>query len=282
MLHWSQTTSTRNTGNLKQQCKMKGTPMPLKPRVLSFDIETSPLIAYTWTEWLDGQVIEVIQDYQVLTIAWKWLGEKKIYCLGQDDFPDYKPGKINDKSLLKAFHKVLDEADIVVAHNGDQFDVKKLNARMIIQGLKPYSPVKQYDTKKAAKRIGGFTSNRIGRLASDLNVAAKGDPGGFGTWKGCMAGDPKAWAKMKKYNKQDIPPLEDLYLKFAPWDKQTPTLNILADVPDGCIRCLSRRLQSRGPGTPTKTGRRMRYVCMDCGKWQQGRQLLKSDVLYTN
>jgi hypothetical protein len=260
---------------------MKGTPMP-KKKVLSFDIETSPLIAYTWTEWLDGQVIEVIQDYQILTIAWKWLGEKTIHCLGQDDFPDYKPGTINDKSLLKAFREVLNDADVVVAHNGDQFDVKKLNARMIIQGLAPYSPVKQYDTKKAAKRIGGFTSNRLGRLAKDLNVASKGDPGGFGTWKGCMAGDPKAWAKMKKYNRQDIPPLEDLYVKFAPWDKQSPSLNVLEDRPDACPNCLGTHIQARGLSTPTKTGRKQRYVCMDCGKWLQGRKTVQSGVQFVS
>lgn len=258
----------------------KATPMAQKPRVLFYDIETSPLICYTWTEWIDGQVIEVIQDYQILTIAWKWLGEKKIHCIGQDDFPDYKPGQISDKSLLKAFKKVLDEADVIVAHNGDRFDVKKLNARMIINGMQPYSPVKQYDTKKAAKRIGGFTSNRLGRLAKDLNVAAKGDPGGFTTWKSCLAGDPKAWAKMKKYNKQDIPPLEDLYIKLSPWDKQSPSLNIIADRPAACPNCLSNHIQARGYTTPTKTGRKRRYVCMACGKWLQGRKTVKSDVQF--
>ena len=251
-----------------------------KPRVLFYDIETSPIIAYTWTEWVDGQVIETIEDYQILTVAWKWLGEKKVYCIGQDDFPDYKPGKINDKSVLKAFRKILDEADVTVGHNSDQFDMKKLRARMIIQGLQPYSPVKQYDTKKAAKRIGGFTSNRLGRLAKDLDVAAKGDPGGFATWKGCMAGDPKSWAKMKRYNKQDIPPLEDLYVKFAPWDTQAPALHILADRPDSCPNCLSPHIQARGLSTPTKTGRRQRYVCMNCGKWLQGRQTIKSNVQF--
>lgn len=254
--------------------KMKNT-----PKVLIFDIETSPLIGYTWGEW-QQDVIKLLQDFQVLTIAWKWLGEKKIHCLGQDDFKDYKPGKINDRSLLQAFHPIISEADVVVAHNGDQFDVKKLNARMIVQGLKPYSPVKQYDTKKAAKRIGGFTSNRLGRLASDMDVARKGDPGGFGTWEGCLAGDPKAWAKMKKYNKLDLPPLEDIYKVLAPWDKQSPALNVIADRPESCPNCLSDKIQSRGLSTPTKVGRKRRYQCTNCGKWLQGRKTIQSGVQY--
>lgn len=257
--------------------------MPNKhPRVLFWDIETSPLITYTWDEWLNGQVIKTIQDYQILTIAWKWLGESKIYCKGQDDYKDYKPGRINDKSLLEDFWNVINEADIVVAHNGDNFDIKKLNARMIIHGLKPYSPVKQYDTKKAAKRVGGFTSNRLGRLAQDFDVAPKGSPGGFETWEGILAGDPKSWAKMKKYNKQDIPPLEDIYKVLAPWDRQSPALNAYYVRPDACINCLGTHLESRGRSAPTKTGvRKPRFVCLDCGKWQYGRISEKYDIKFT-
>jgi hypothetical protein len=254
-----------------------------KPKVLFFDIETSYVITeeYKWGIW-DERPIEqhIVQDWQVLTIAWKWLGETKIHVLGQDDFPDYKPGKINDKSLLKAFWHILNEADVAVAHHGDPFDFKKLRARMVIQGLKPYSPLKQYDTKKAYKRVGAFTSNKLANLSKDTGGHAKGDPGGFGTWKGCLAGVPKAWAHMKRYNKLDIPPLEDLYLTIIPWDPQAPALHILADKPKACPSCLGGRIQSRGLTQPTKTGRRRRFVCMSCGKWLQGRSTFKSDVQY--
>jgi hypothetical protein len=256
-----------------------------KPKVLFYDLETSYIITeeYKWGIW-DERPIEqhVIQDWQVLTIAWKWLGEKKIYCLGQDDYPDYVPGKINDKSLLESFWDVIQEADVIVAHNGDQFDAKKLRTRMIIQGLQPYSPTKQYDTKKAYKRVGAFTSNKLIHLATDTGSAAKGDPGGFKTWKGCVAGEPKAWAHMKKYNKQDIPPLEGLYTTIVPWDPQAPSLNVLADKPNSCTVCLGTSVIMRGLTAPTKSGtRRHRYVCTNptCGKWMQGRTIIRSEPL---
>lgn len=254
-----------------------------KPKVLFFDIETSYIITeeYKWGIW-DERPIEqhIVQDWQVLTIAWKWLGEKKIHCLGQDDFPDYVPGKINDLSLLKEFWKILDEADVAVAHHGDPFDFKKLNARMLIQKLPPYSPIRQYDTKKAYKRVGAFTSNKLANLATDTGSAAKGDPGGFKTWKGCVAGDPKAWAHMKRYNKFDIPPLEGIYNEITPWDRQSPSLNILAGKPAACPNCLSDKIQRRGLTIPSKTGRKQRFKCTNCNKWLQGRTTIQSGVQY--
>ena len=259
--------------------------MKNKPRVLFFDIETSYIITreYKWGIW-DERAIEqeIVQDWQILTIAWRWLGEKKIHCLGQDDFDDYKAGKINDLSLLKYFHKVIDEADIVVAHHGDPFDIKKLNTRMIINKIPPYSPTKQYDTKKAYKRVGAFTSNKLANLSKDTGGNPKGDPGGFKTWKGCVAGDPKAWSHMKKYNKLDIPPLEDIYHEITPWDKQSPALNIYNEDLDSCTNCLGTNIQKRGFASPTKTGRKRKYQCQDCFKWMYGRTTFKSDVMYTN
>lgn len=239
------------------------------PRGLVWDIETSPLIAYTWGMYEDS-VIEVIEDYQILSVAWQWVGEKRVHVRGQDDFDDYIPGINNDKSIVTFIRDLLDECDFEVAHNGDQFDVKKVNARMIIHGLTPPSPYKQIDTKKIAKRVGNFTSNRLKHLADQLQVNQKGDPGGFGTWKGCLAGDPKAWKQMKKYNKQDIPPLMDLYMKFRPWDTQAYPMNIALELPDGCHSCGSLNLIKQGIRR-SKTNSYQQYRCLDCGSWSRAR-----------
>lgn len=249
-------------------------------KVLVYDIETSPIIGYTWGTW-QQDVIKVKEDWQILSVAWKWLGERKVTVLGQDDFPDYKPGVNNDKSLVEFIHGLFDTADIVIAHNGDSFDQKKCQARMIIHGMAPPSPYKQLDTKKIAKRYAAFTSNRLGHLADDLKVAQKGSPGGFDTWLGCMAGDPKAWAKMKKYNKQDIPPLEDIYIKLRPWISNHPGINILKDRPNACPKCGQGPLQARGY-TTTKTGKKQRFQCQKCWGWSQGRTLIKSLNTYVN
>jgi hypothetical protein len=248
-------------------------------KILIYDLETSPIIGYTWGIW-QQDVIKVKEDWQILSVAWKWLGEKKVNVVGQDDFADYQPGINDDTNVVEYIHGLFDTADIVIAHNGDSFDQKKAQARMIIRGMAPPSPYKQIDTKKVAKRYAAFTSNKLKDLAQDFNVSLKGDPGGFDTWLGCLAGDPKAWARMKRYNKQDIPPLEDIYLKLRPWIDNHPSMGVLNNKPDACPKCGGGPLQSRGLTAPTKVGRKQRFQCTSCWGWSQGRTVEQTHNLY--
>lgn len=242
-----------------------------KAKVLFYDIETSPIIGYTWGVW-QQDVVAIKEDWQILTVAWKWLGDSKVHCIGQDDFPNYKPGVNNDIEVVKQIHKLFDEADIVIAHNGNSFDQPKCQARMMVHGLTPPSPYKQIDTKRLAKRYAAFTRNNLKWLAKDLNVAQKGDAGGFETWEGCLAGDPKAWRKMKRYNKQDIPPLEDIYKKLAPWMTNHPNMARITNMPEACPNCMAvGKLQSRGTRV-TNVSRFFRYQCQACGHWCSSRK----------
>lgn len=241
--------------------------MEREARVLIYDIETSPIIGYTWGVW-DTNVIEIIDDYQILTVAWKWLGEKTVHCIGQDDMKGYKPGVNNDKEVVKKIHELMDEADIVVAHNGNSFDQKKVQARMMIHKMRPPSPYKQIDTKLIAKRYAAFTRNNLKWLNKDLKLDnQKGDPGGFETWQGCLAGDKKAWKRMKKYNKGDITSLEDLYLEFLPWVTNHPNMARIKNLPDACPKCgVPGKMQSRGTRV-TNASKFLRYQCQACGGW---------------
>jgi len=253
------------------------------PRVLIYDIETSPLIGYTWGIW-EQNVIKIKEDWKILTIAWKWLGESKVHVIGQDDFPDYKPGVNNDFMIACKLRELLDEADITMAHNGDQFDIKRVMTRIIVHQIPPPSPTIQMDTKKIFKRLGAFTSNRLKDLAKDLQVHQKGDPGGFETWEGCLAGDPKAWAHMKRYNKQDIPPLEDIYIKVRPYMQNHPAMNLGAGQEEACPKCGEGPMQKRGTIKRAKSTTYQRYQCQACGGWSQSRTAIKTltKVAYVN
>lgn len=234
-----------------------------KARILIYDIETSPIVGYTWGVW-QTDVIEILHDWQILSVAWKWYGERKVHVVGQDDFKDYKPGELNDFKVVEKIHELFTEADIVVAHNGNQFDQKKSQARMMIHGMLPPSPYKQIDTKLIAKRYGAFTRNNLKHLANDLQVSRKGEAGGFATWQGCLAGNSKSWKQMKKYNKQDIPPLEDLYTHFRPWITNHPNIARITNRPEACPKCGSEKWESAGWRT-TNVTRYRRYRCVGCG-----------------
>lgn len=242
-----------------------------KPKILYYDIETTPLISYTWDRYLDGPVIGVKQDWQLLCISWKWEGEK-VQVKGRIDYKDK-----SDKTLTSLLWDLLNEADIVITHNGDSFDNKKAAAKFIEHGLIPPADYSSIDTCKAAKRFFKFSSNRLNELGVLLGLGKKVETGGFSLWLDCIAGIPKAWALMKKYNKQDVLLLEKVYKKLRPYITNHPNLAHISGKPSACPTCQSTNLQSNGVRR-TKTLSYTRYRCMDCGSSCRARTNIKDSV----
>ena len=204
----------------------------------------------------------------MLSFAYKWLGERQVKAFALPDFKGYKAGSENDEQLVKALWKLFDEADVLIAHNGDQFDIKKANARFAYYNLPPPSPYKTIDTKKVAKKYFNFTSNKLDDLGAYFGFGRKMVHTGFDLWKRCMAGDLKAWKKMVAYNKRDVVLLEKIYLHLRPWIQGHPNTAVLKGV-SGCPNCGGTHLQKRGTGI-NKTGTYIRYQCIDCAAWSHG------------
>ena len=173
--------------------------------------------------------------------------------------------EIDDSKIVKDIHKLLDETQIVIAHNGDSFDVKKINSRFLVHKLPPPSPYKTIDTLKIAHSTFGFDQNTLKFLSNTLGVGDKMEAGGYPLWKGCMYGDKKAWAKMKKYSRQDVLSLEGVYKKFRPWAKSHPILGMYGDI-EACPKCGVAALQNRGFAV-NKTTKYQRVQCTSCGAW---------------
>jgi hypothetical protein len=238
------------------------------PRVLIFDLETSPNIAYTWGKY-DQDVIEFIQERMIISMAWKFLGEKKVQSISIPDFYGYKKQVVlKNRKLIQKIHKLFMMADVLVAQNGDNFDVKMANSEFVQYGLKPPPNHKTVDTLKIAKKKFRFNSNKLDHMAKRLGIGGKVETGGFKLWEGCLAGNKSAWAKMIRYNKRDVAILEKLYIKFAPWAGQHPNMNAF-DFKRGCVVCKSTSVRKNG-FTITVNGKRQRYQCRDCGKWMCG------------
>ena len=173
---------------------------------------------------------------------------------------------------------LLDKADVVIAHNGDSFDIKKTNTRFAIHGMKPPSPYKSIDTKKLAKKYFKFDSNKLDDLGMYLSVGKKLSAGGFATWKGCMQGDKKSWKRMVDYNKQDVVLLEKVYLALRPWMTNHPNINILDERLGACPTCGSDKVQKRGWAI-TPVNRKQRYHCQNCGRWSMGRSEKNTGII---
>lgn len=244
--------------------------MPIKPgpRILTLDIETSPLAVYTWGIWeQDVGLNQIESDWTILSFSAKWLGDRKVIY---HDTGGRGPAKVrDDRALLEKLWALLDEADIVVTQNGVSFDAKKINARLITHGFKPYSPIRHIDTKLVAKRFFAFTSNKLEFMSAALTptkrkLAHKKFPG-FELWTACLKDNPAAWAEMKAYNIRDTVATEALYLKMRPWIDGHPNVAAYSDsVTPACPKCGSGKVQKNGLRT-TQTGRYGRYRCLDCG-----------------
>ena len=238
------------------------------PRILCFDIETAACTGRFWSRPWETSIVRIVSDWSLISWSAKWLYGKqttKALC----DYPGYKPGNMDDRALVKDLYDLIEQADIIVAHNGDRFDVTRSNARFIVHGFDPIRK-KSVDTKKLAKKYFGFTSNKLDDIARLFNLGTK-IPIHYEIWEGCEAGDAKAWAKMKKYNAHDTRLLERVYLKFRPWDAGHPNLNVIAGRDtQGCPSCGSTDYQKRGFNYTT-TGRRPEFKCKSCGRRYTGK-----------
>jgi hypothetical protein len=246
-----------------------------KPKILTLDIETAPLESYTWGIWEQNVGLDQIKtEWSILSYAAKWIDSKKV--IYQDTGGRGAAKVRDDKKLLDGVWTLLDEADIVVAQNGVRFDIKKLNARLIMNGFGPYSPIRVIDTLQAAKKHFGFTSNKLEWQSKYLTDSPKSKHKkfpGFELWAECLLDNPEAWAEMAKYNKQDIIATEKLYLKLRPWIANHPNMGTYHDGKGTCPSCDSPNIQKAGIRV-LQLGRYQRYHCRDCGAWSRGKQLL--------
>lgn len=236
-------------------------------RILFYDVETFPNIAYTWGKY-DQNVIRFKQETCIATFAAKW-ATGPVIAKALPDYEHYVPGSYDDKELVQDLWKLFDEADIVVAHNGKSFDTKVAQGRFIFHGLVPPAPFKQVDTKDMVKSVARFNSNKLDDLGHLLGFGQKIKTD-FDLWEGCINGDKKCWKQMVEYNKKDVLLLEKLYTSLLPWTKH-PNLAIYDNMEE-CPRCGSSNIQYRGIAVTT-TCSYQRFQCQDCGGWGRSTKL---------
>lgn len=229
------------------------------------DIEISPTYGTFWGNKYETNILEITQPWVILSFSWKWeTGEHITKAL--PDYKDYTPNNLDDLLLVADLHRLMSEADIIVAQNGNAFDIKKINARFVIHNMRPPVPYKTVDTLKIARSRFGFTSNKLDDLGEALGLGRKMCHEGYTLWKKCMAGEPKAWRTMKRYNKQDVVLLEKIYHRLLPFGPH-PNLGMW-NKGTVCPKCGSSHLNSRGTARNATTEYRQ-IQCQDCGGWSR-------------
>lgn len=229
-------------------------------KILIYDIESSPNLGYSWGKY-EQNVLGFVRETYMLCYAYKWYGEQETHVVALPDFPSYKKSKTDDKALVKSLWDLFNLADVIIAHNGDKFDIKYTNGRFLVHGLTPPTTYKTIDTLKVARNRFKLNSNSLNDLGALLKLGKKVETGGFDLWLGCMAGEKEAWEKMKEYNKQDVDLLELVYEKLRPWVKNHPNLVFNSDRP-ACPYCQNETMWKLGTEA---FGTRQRWRCKQCG-----------------
>ena len=236
---------------------------------LFVDIETMYNLAKAWRAGYNLNINpgDIVHERKIVCISWKWGNSKKVY---RADW-----GKKNcDKALLKKFFKDLEKAKMVIAHNGDRFDIKWIKTRALFHGLKPITNIHSIDTLKLARSNFNFNSNKLDYIVKYLDLGGKVATGGMKLWDDVFNGCPKALEKMGKYCDNDVIILEKLFLKILPYvDKLPAHMGILGGgTRESCQNCGGN---PEGNGTrASRTGRKQRWRCTSCGhNWTDTRVL---------
>jgi hypothetical protein len=243
------------------------------PRILVFDIETTPMLSWHWRTWKENIApIQTVKHSRLLCWAAKWIDSNMIY------FDSTQKDGDNDKRCSYELWKLCDQADILVAHNGRAFDMAKLNARWVKHGIEPPSPSKWVDTLKVARARFCFPSNKLDGIARYLNLGTKLEHEGFGLWLRCMDGERKAWKRMRDYNIQDVLLEEELYLKIRAWDNRHPNVELFyEDGEDRCVCCGGRALKELAQPAHTSVLEFTAFRCQKCKKVMRSRKSNKGN-----
>lgn len=220
-----------------------------KPKVLTLDIETSPILAFVWG--LKDQNIglnQIKQDWMLNSWAAKWFLAPPRSIMYKD-----RRNQKSDRNLLIPLRHLLDEADIVITQNGVEFDSRKINARFIYHKIAPPSPYKHYDTWVLAKRVASFTSTKLEYLTDNLCSKYQKDDHskfpGMSLWKEIENNNIEAWEENKKYNIKDVLSTEELAIRLKDWaPKAFPDWNN-----DKCTSCNKIK--------------KVKVKCQECHTW---------------
>lgn len=246
-------------------------------KIIVWDIETAPISTFSW-DLYPGQISHnnLITDWYILCACWKELGKSKVHSVSCFD-----EGKRNDDyNVVKKMREVLEDADLVIHHYGDKFDLPKLNARLVYHRLKPLPKLLTIDTKIESSRVAKFTSNRLDYLSKHFGFEGKIKTD-FNLWLDIVVGKKEkadvAMNKMVRYCKEDVRQLEKAYLTLRPYMLSHP--NIADPGTHNCPKCNSTNVNRHKVRMSRQGIYRQQYQCGNCGSYFTERTSLKNKAL---
>lgn len=233
-----------------------------KRRRLFFDIETSPNIGFFWTAGfkLNISTDSIIKERAIICICYKWEDEKETHALTWDS-------KQSDKKMLQDFIKVANEADEIVGHNGDKFDLAWVRTRCLFHRIDMFPTYITVDTLKIARSKFKFNSNKLNYIANYLGIGQKIKTE-YDLWKDITFNKDKvAMEKMVKYCKMDVVLLEKVYKELSLHIPVKTHFGVIFGEDRGsCPECGSDDLIKNNKRVTASGLVKIQFRCKTCGK----------------
>lgn len=245
----------------------------MKLRVLFIDIETAPLLAHAWRLFKENiSLDQLLEDTFLLCWSAKWMDEPTVF---NDRLKKKELRDQNDDRIVLSLADLVRSADVVVAHNGDKFDLTTLNFRVAVHGQEPLGPWESIDTLKLAKQNFRAPSYKLDYLAYKF-LGERKIKTDFEWWRDIYWGDTERLAEMQEYCDRDVELLERVFHKMRPYVRR---LKRLYD-PESqwqflCTNCGGEGIENfmrRGEyRTQASTFQKWQCKTKDCGKYYRER-----------
>jgi DNA polymerase elongation subunit (family B) len=229
---------------------------------LFFDIETAPNVGLFWEAGYKKNIdyTNITRERAIICICYKWEDDEEAQALTWDK-------KQNDKKMLQTFVKIAAQADELVGHNGNKFDLAWIRTRCLYHGIDMFPKYTVIDTLSIARSKFKFNSNKLDYIGKFLKLGEKIKTS-YSLWVDILLGKSQpALDEMINYCKQDVILLEQIYNKIkSHLEPKTHFGVIFKQKRQSCPECGSDDNISHGIRVSSNGLKYRRLQCMTCSK----------------
>ena len=251
----------------------------MKPKILFYDIETTPLKAYVWG--LGKQYVRHPQldknysRYGIICVTYCWNDGKKAKSI------DWGYEEQDTKKVIEEFDKIINSADHIIGKNSHRFDNRMINAARMFSGLPGLPQWIRYtdDLEQQMRKYFRLPSQSLDYISSELGLGGKIKME-FKDWINIVEKNNdglKSFNKMVKYGKKDVEDTRAVWNKLV--EHFEPKFNY-ATFYDRMMACKHCGSYSTCINKTKRIGGNIRYQeykCNKCGRYAGRKAYSKID-----
>ncbi len=251
------------------------------PRILFYDIETSPLQAWLWQPGKQyvghKQLVKNHSRWGIICITYCWNDGEPAKSV------DWGYREQDTKRVIEEFDKIAATADLLVGKNSDNFDAKMINSARMFADL-PGNPVwakSSDDLQKQMKKYFRMPSQSLDYYSRELGIGGKIKME-MQDWIDIVERNANGQAsldKMIKYGKKDVEDTRILWKKLSEHFDSKFNSARFQDLKVACKHadCGSTDLKI-SKHTMAQGNKYREYMCNTCYRYA-GRQVISSVTL---